>query len=259
MSDFLIEASQMFDNKVALAQADFMEAIATYLESCIDDEFTVTEKKNDTDTFLIKTKKFFANLVAAFQNFIATVQVELDKKTRSAEFQNKLRKLHTELKEGEKGGITTVEVHDVWAMKDKYEECVDELKTYAKKFSEMKYKRTSDIDDDIAKFNKILEEYKQELQSASEKMVTVSIKKMINFIEDEVSGRSRIMNSLNDAISLLQQMSKDCELIEKRRDILGPDIIPRHVGFIKRIAISISGFLKQWAVKIITTVVFIVG
>jgi len=259
MDNFLAEASNMFDNKVALAQADFMEALAEYVESCMCDDQIFVEKKKETESLMVKTKKFFANLIAAFQNFIATVQVELDGKIRSSEFENKLRKLHTELKEGEKGGIKTVEVHDVWSMKDKYLDCVNDLKQYAKKFCEMKYKRTSEIDNDIIQFNTKMEKYKQELETVSKKTIVVPISKMIDFIEDEVSGRSKVMDTLNDAITLLQQMNKDCELIEKRRDILGPDIIPKHIGFLRRIATNISSFFKHWAVKIITTIVFIVG
>ena len=257
--DFLTEACVMFDNKVALAQADFMEALASFTESCMDDDYLFTEKKKEKESLMIRTKKFFANLIAAFQNFKATVQVELNRKVRASEFQNKLRKLHKELKEGEKGGIKHVEVHDVWTMRDKYLECVTELKKYAKKFAEMKYTKTRDIDNDITQFNTLMEKYKKELEEASAKMITVPISKMLDFVEDEVNGRSRVMDTLNDAITLLEQMNKDCELIEKRTDILGPDVIPKHVGFLRQIAYSISGFFKRWAVKIITTVVFIIG
>ena len=183
----------------------------------------------------------------------------MDRKVRSAEFETRLRKLHKELKEGQKGGIKDVEVHDVWTMTNKYLRCVDELKRYAKKFAEMKYKRTSQIDDDISQFNTIMERYKNELEEASKKTIEVPLKDMLDFVEDEISGRSNVMSTLNDAITILQQMDKDCELIEKRKDILGPDIIPKHIGFIRRIAYSISGFFKKWAVKIISTVVFIVG
>ena len=102
-----------------------------------------------------------------------------------------------------------------------------------------------------------MEDYKQKLEEASKKTVVVPISRMINFIESEINGRSKVLNTLNEAIALLQQMSKDCELIEKRRDILGPDILTKHVGFIRRIAYNITGFFKKWVVKFISTVVFI--
>ena len=257
--DFLTEACEIFDNKVALAQVEFMEALTTFTESCFDEEQIFTEKKKEKESLMIRTKKFFANLIAAFQNFKATIQVELDRKVRASEFENKLRKLHKELKEGQKNGIKYVEVHDIWTMRDKYLSCVDELKKYARKFAEMKYTKTGQIDDDISSFNTIMERYKKDLEDASKKMITVPLTKMLDFVEDEVSGRSKVMDTLNDAITILQQMDKDCELIEKRKDILGPDIIPKHVGFLRKIAYSISGFFKRWAVKIITTIVFIVG
>ena len=54
-------------------------------------------------------------------------------------------------------------------------------------------------------------------------------------------------------------MQHDATALQTRRDILGPDIIPKHVGFLRRIATNIAKTIKKWAVKIITTVVFIVG
>ena len=256
MQDFLMEASSIFDTKVAIAQVEFMEAITTFMES--DDDFFV-EAKKDSDTLMVKTKKFFANLIAAFQNFIATIQVELDRKTRSAEFKNKLRALHEELRKGSKNGIREVEVHDVWTMTNKYTDCVNDLKKYAKKFANMKYKHVSDIDEDIEEFNKKMESYKKELQEVSEKKIVVSLKKMIDFVEDEISNRSHVMQSLNDVITMLQQMNKDCELIEKRRDILGADIIPKHVGLIRKFGSWVCSLLKPIAVKIITNIAFLVG
>lgn len=259
MNSFLMEASEMFDNKVAMAEADFMDAMTAYMESCMVEDNFFVEKKKETDSLVTKTKKFFANLVAAFQNFIATIQVELDRKVRSSEFKSKLRKLHAELKEGGKGGIREVEVHDVWAMTTKYTECVSELKKYAKRFTEMKYKHVSDIDRDTEEFTKIMEKYKSELSEVSEKTIVVPINKMINFVEDEISGRSHVMDGLNDVIALLQQMNKDCELIEKRRDILGPDIIPKHIGLLRRFGNWVCSLVKPIAVKIITRVALIIG
>jgi hypothetical protein len=254
-----MEASEMFDNKVAMAEADFMDAMTAYMESCMVEDNFFVEKKKETDSLVTKTKKFFANLVAAFQNFIATIQVELDRKVRSAEFKSKLRKLHTELKEGGKGGIREVEVHDVWSMSQKYTECVNDLKKYAKKFANMKYKHVKEIDDDTEDFNRIMENYKAELEAVSKKTVVVPINKMINFVEDEISGRSHVMAGLNDVIAILQQMNKDCELIEKRRDILGPDIIPKHIGLLRRFGKWVTGLIKPIAVKFITNVAFLVG
>lgn len=257
--DFLVEACEIFDNRLTSIQVDFIEALATYTESCLDEDIIFTEKKKEKESFLVRTRKFFANLIAAFQNFKSTIQVELDKKVRGADFDNKLRKLHKELKLGQANGVKTVKVHDVWTMKNKYLESVTELKKYAKKFAEMKYTKTNDIDNDVIQFNKIMEKYKKELEEASEKMIEVPLNKMLDFVEDEVSGRSKVMDTLNDAISILQQMNNDCELIEKRTEILGPDIIPKHIGFLRKIANSISGFFKRWAVKVITTIVFIIG
>lgn len=255
---FLEEASMMFENSINLAQANFIsESVFEIFESCNEDQIYVEKGK---DSLGVSIKKFFAKLITAFQNLHYSIKIEVDKKVRSVEFQNKLRSLHTELKEAKKDGNKNVSVIDIWTLREKYLETVKELKQYSKKITKMNYSKTSEIDDDIKSFNSTMEKYKEELETLSKKTVTVSLDRMIDFVEDEISGQSKVLNSLNDAIALLEQMNKDCIILEKRKDILGPDVlVTKRIGFIRRIATSISSFFKKWAVKIITTFVLIVG
>ena len=109
-------------------------------------------------------------------------------------------------------------------------------------------------DDDI----KVIKEMIKRADDCDKK-ISVPTVKMLNFVEDEISGKSKVLESLNDGITIFQQMQHDCKVLETRKEILGPDIIPKHIGFLRKIAISISGFFKRWSVKIISSIVLIVG
>jgi len=258
MEFFLETESDIFDNLITNRNIEFMEAIATFAEQMTGTVFE--EKKNERpESFIVKINKFFADLINGFQNFKAQIQLELDRRIRATEIDAKLRKMHTQMKAQKNVGVDKVEVVDCWTLRDKYLECVNKLRKYAKKFSEMKYKRTSEIDNDLAEFNKLVDKYSDEIAELTDKKITVDIQKMIDFVEDEISGRSRVLVSLDDAVTILKQMKQDALVLETRKDILGPDIIPKHMGFIRQIATKISAFIKKWAVKIITTIVFIVG
>ena len=57
--DFLAEACEIFDNRVASIQVDFIEALSIFTESCLDEDMIFTEKKKEKESFMIRTKKFF--------------------------------------------------------------------------------------------------------------------------------------------------------------------------------------------------------
>ncbi len=256
--DFLLTESEIFDNRISSINIEFMEAISDFTEELYN-EYFMESGKVKKDSFTTKLNKFFANLINAFQNFHAQVKLEIDRKSRESALDKKLHDFYKELKLKKDIGLNTVHVMDCWTLRDDYLECVEKLRKYAKKFTEMKYNRVSEIDSDIAEFNKIIDEYDQKLQDDCDKKISISTIKMLNFVEDEISGKSKVLESLNDGITIFQQMQHDCKVLETRKDILGPDVIPKHIGFLRKIAISISGFFKRWSVKIISSIVLIVG
>lgn len=255
---FLDTESQIFSNRLDNINIEFMEAITNFVEEYYNDEY-YSESKVKEDSFMTKINKFFANIINAFQNFQTQIRIEVDRKMRESAVDKKLHEAYEEIKKKKDAGASTVQVMDCWTLKDDYLACVNELRKYAKKFTEMKYKRVTEIDDDIAAFNKIIDKYDQKLQDDCDKEITVPVTKMLNFVEDEISGRSKVIESLNDGITMFKQMQHDCYVLQTRKEILGPDVISKHVGFIRKIAMSISGFFKRWTVKIITSVVLIIG
>ena len=148
---------------------------------------------------------------------------------------------------------------DIQAYCDEYLNAVDELETYAKRFANMKCKHLSDIDRDINDFNDIAEDYENSLNKIAQKKVKMSPKKLMKYIENEISGRSQVLDTLNDAMTLFEQMKNDCTLLESRKNILGPDIIAKKIGFIRKMSTKISRFIKRNVVRFISTIVLIVG
>ena len=257
MIDALEEYSTSFNTRVDNANIDFIYAITAFVESYSNEDLYVEKKVQQS--LMVRIKNFFAELIAAMRHFIDSTSIEIDKKVRSAEWDKKLRQLHRDLHEQKKQGVTTVRVPDVWAQRDKYLYVVNDLKKIAKRFSNGKYTHIKQIDEDIEKYNSTMAEYKDELEEVSKKTIEVNIDKMLEFIEDEVSGRGEIMSSLNDAVALLQQMQKDCELLEKKEMLYGPDLVAKHAGALRQMGTGISKFIKKWSVKIISTAIIIIG
>lgn len=239
-------------DKIYQELEDFTTA---YYESA-SENILVTEK--EAEAFSIKVKKFFSDMVTMIENLKTSLQTLIMKKTQEKEFQNRLNKLYQELKEKQESGLKKVEVVDVWKYVDTFVKMNDDLSKYVRKFTKVKYTRTSDIDKDIASFNSIVDSYEKKLEEISKEKVKVSIKKMIGFVEDEISNRSRLMKILNDNIILFKEFQNEATTIEKRKDILGPEILPKHVGLLRRISYGIVNFIKKWVIRIMTAVILIV-
>lgn len=252
----LSDESNIFDNAINKANFELTESITSFIE-LNESKYIFTEAEKET--IVTSVKKFFTNIISAIQNFINSIKQQINRSTRFSTTDSKLHKTYKELLKQKEAGCKEVKVMDVWTLEKKYLTYVDELKKLAKKFSKMKYKRSSELNADIERFNKLYDNYDKELTSLSENTIVVPIDKMINFVEDEISNRSKVMDSLNDCITLMEQMRDDVDLIETRYDILGVDIVPKHISFLKKIGTSISSFIKKWVVKFITKVVFIVG
>ena len=160
------------------------------------------------------------------------------------------------MKNKKNAGVKQVEVMDCWTLRDDYLSCVNELRKYADKFTKMKYTKTYQIEDDLEMFEKIVTDYGNQLEVASKKTVNMPKIKVLDFIEDEIRGKSEVLKTLNDSMREFQEMAKDANDLERRLYIFGAEVIPKHVGFIQRIANAVSSFVRKWVTKFVVAIVF---
>lgn len=254
MQDFLVNESAEFENDIAKTDSDLIDAIVVYEESY--DLFHIVMESEKT-SLISKIKIFFADLVAAFQNFISAIKNKVSSKVREESYKAKLESLHRELKEKSRNGVKKIEVENVWLLEQTYFDACTDLEREAKRLCKMKYKYTRDIDKDIDAFNKKLKKHEEAIENCKGKKITVTVAEMLDFVDNETSGRSRVFKSLNTNINTLNQMKDDVILVATRADMLGADIIPKHVSFLKKVIISITNFIRKTASKIISRIVFL--
>lgn len=249
--DFISEIGNMYEYRINTLNIELIEAVTEFIESTIDDLYITEAKK---DTIYTKVKKFFVDLIVSMEDFIKHVKIDVKKKIRDKKNEASLRMLHKKLKNS---NDMYVEVVDYWAIKDYTSNILSKVKEYTKRVGKMSYKNTNEIEDDINKFNSVMDGYDKELEKLMNKKRKVPRKMMIEFIENEISGRSSILDCMSDAISAIEQMSSDVDSLEKRKDLLGPDVIPKHIGFLRKISMKISSMFRKWVSKIVSTIVFI--
>ena len=201
-------------------------------------------------------KKFFTKLMTSMSSFIKEIQIKIEYTARQKHLKDRLKEMEEELKEREAKGEKEVDIFDFWYYKKKYLELNFSLRQLARKFTKVKYTKTWQIEDDLKKFNDKVKEYGDIMEEATKKTTHISLRKALNFVEDEIRGKSEVFKTLNDSMREFQEMQL-AETMEKKLETLGSDVIPKHIGFIQQMCNGISSFVRKCVFKFVTAVVFV--
>lgn len=262
-------------NKFNLGISDLL----TEMTEEYSNDTIITEKVKES--FFSKVKKWFKNLILNFTNFANSIKINITSKKRDSDFGKSLRKMQEELIEKKKKGYIEVQVSDIWTIRDLYIEAVDSLTSqYRKLFKDrgLLFRKSTDDSDDVKSRNKVGNKYKyieqvdkqleqidsavkywdEKLKAVSEKTVVKNIDDMLRFIDKEISNRSEVMKTLNNAMTMLDELLAEIDYMEKKIEIYGSDVLcGKRVFFLKKIASNITSFIRRWIGKAIANVVFI--
>ena len=249
-----IENDSFFEESLDNAYMELIQASANFTEGVYEEGY-ITEKAYDT--FTTKLKKFFAEVINALKKFKDYLKQQIMATVRKKEYNRRLHKLREELREKSSLGIAYIETTDIISLANTYIDMVDDLKRYSIKFSKMKYSTVTEIERDIDSYKDKVEDYEKKLEKLMDKKIKMSTQKMLNFVEREISDQSHVMMTIADCMDTIEQIEDQVDSLEKKKDIIGADILTRHTGGIRYTVRSFSLFVKKWVVKVITTVVFV--
>ena len=221
-----------------------------YRDDCI------TEKTLTKLTSAIKT--FFRDLRIQIENLITEIRLQYMSVKRRKEFKKKVKEYYDSARAHKTtGDRKTIEMIDLWAYKEAYLEMNNELWKYAKKFASVEYQHLSDIDDDMHQFNSIIDSYAKKLEKIQEKTIIVPVDKVIRFYEDETTGNSDVIKTLQKNMDEFQKMESEAINLEKRADRYGPEILPKKINFIRKMVLAITNRINKAVIKFMTLLILI--
>lgn len=245
MTDIFLSLESDFSSSVNKAGYDLLDDIANMSENIV-----FTESASD-DTIITKINKFIAKIVAAFISFKDGIKIELERKLTNINNKRQIRSEYSKLAKLKADGVKTVETVDYVKLSKKYVELSRDVYRFGKKFANIRYSYIEDLEKDISQFNTTIDKYEEKLEKISEKKIMCSVDSLMKFYEDELTGRGHVFNSMNDAIATINSIKLECSKLVAKKAIVGPDILPKHIGFIRRIILSITKFVRRWVTKII--------
>lgn len=252
-STFMESLNSSYDGMMSDINNKLSSASNTYYEFSLIEHFVSEKVQNH---LFENIKLFFKKLMLSLKEFQRDLTLKIEYTIREKQLKKKLDDMYQSIKNDPGGATAMIEITDFWNYKNLYLELNKKLSVYAKKFTKMKYTKTYQIEDDIEAFEKIITDYGNQLEIASKKTITMPKIKVLDFIEDEIRGKSEVLKTINDNMREFQEMAKDANDLERRLYIFGADVIPKHVSFIQRIANAISSFVRKWVTKFVVAIVF---
>ena len=208
-------------------------------------------KTDERDGLWTSIKKFFAKLIAGFQEFNRKVVIEIQYRVKRIIAKFATRSVYKKLIKDRNKGKEIVEVYNCARMVKIYNNAIDELTPIMKRISKNTYKTLDDMDDELEEFDKKINEIDIEIEKLQKTKIKVEITEYIHFIEREISGNSDVIKSLSLCERELQLMESETLKLRTQRDIMGPDILTKRIGIIKRISMGITQFIKNCFTKLI--------
>lgn len=251
MDDLFLE---YYDSQFNIIESHLNEGITEYYEA-YDKNHHITEKTNQS--LVSKIKEFFINIINAMRSFLNNIKNKTRVFINSNSLEIKLNILRKKYIQDKENGIKYVETYDISKYKTEYLKMVNSLWKYAKKFSTIKYDSIDQIDIDMKKFDKIYNDYEYELEKIENKKIRVNIDEMISFLKKEIDGTSNVYKTIDECTTKLNDMKTSASNLLLKRDVIHSDVIPEHVGFIKKMCMKITSFIRKKISKFISFFVFI--
>ena len=245
MSTIFTRLESNFDIVIENAGYNLLRDIANF------SELSITEASVSNDNLITKINKFISKIIVGFIAFKDGIKNELERRIAIIKTKGTVRSNYNKLVKMKADGVKTVESVDYKALSDIYMSSYKEMRKYSLKFSNITYKHMQELNNDIASFTKLKDETEAKLEKVYAKKVSCNIDKMIKFYEDEITGKKQIFNTINESIDLLNKVQSECTKLIINKEIVGPNILPKHVSFIRKIVMEISRLVKKWVTKIV--------
>lgn len=208
-------------------------------------------KTDERDGLWTSIKKFFAKLIAGFQEFNRKVIIEIQYRVKRLITKFSTRSTYKKAVKARNEGKEVVEVYNCARMVNVYNKTIAELTPIMNRISKNTYKTIDDMDDEIEEFERKVNETYSIIDELQQTKIKVEITEYIHFLEREISGNSDVFKSLSLCERELQLMESETMKLKTRRDIIGPDVLTKRVGIIKRISMGITQFIKNCFTKLI--------
>lgn len=249
---FLDESNHQ--GRITLSDRLLEEAVISSIEEYAENHY-LTEAKRDS--LWVRFKKFLVATMESFKDFQKSFKRKLSDEVERKQLKETLLATKRKLEVDKRAGVKMVPYPDFMELKSLYAKTVHELESNVKRVLKMQYRSIANLNEDLDKCEKIIYDYQAKEKAILEEKKLVSVSFMLNLVENELRGNSDIFNTLSRYESMLHDLEDEMDKIEKRKEILGDDILPKKLGILRRLVNKIGGFIKSTVVKLITKIVFI--
>lgn len=254
MDNIFEDELMIFETTGNMINNQLTRCIVACEESYIKNSY-ITEAEHKS--LVVHLKEFFEKIISTMNNFKNAILSKLEKFKSENSLEIRLRNTKKKLMDKKAQGEKYIEYVNIYEYERVYLKMVDDLWKHAKRFSKIKYRDVNQMDQDLAVFNNKLDKYDSQLEKLENNKVKIKIDDAIIFLSREIGGNTQIVKTIEDCELKVREMDRNAQALEQKRNILGSDVIPKHVSIIKRAVNAITSFIRRKVSKFISIVVFL--
>ena len=241
------------DQKLFTIDNNLIELYTDLVESYEETHYISESVSKRADS---KFSKIITTIISWFMSLKNDITSSLNAKMREKKMVDHLKQMREEVKNNPNEKVT---VTNVWYIQGMLLKAVDDLEPYIKSFGDMKFTTTAQIENTLNEFYEKLDKWDKALEEASKQTTVMTKAKLLSFIDKEISGTSKVYDTINRCLKAFERIQNDAKIMEKRYNIVGPSILPEKVPFFRRIFMKFTSFVKRWIIKIMQIFLLVVG
>ena len=203
-------------------------------------------------------KKFFERIKKEMEKFRLKIIEFLDSNARTSSVANKVaynmkqketkRKIKETLDQlyaAKKDGKRNVKIVDIRKYSKTVHSYHKSLIKMGKRFTEINFRSTVEIDEALARFNISIDKMDKELCKMWDHPKKMNIDEAITMLENEVTGKSVFCQVIEDDILAINNAAIAADKLQKNREKNNASCLPHHISILQRITSSISAFARK--------------
>ena len=192
--------------------------------------------------------------ISKMREFAKSFKKDIETQIKALKLPFRLRQIKKNLEKSESNGESFITMLDYEKFNDYYIKKAHKLMSDLKKLSNIKrYSNGDDFKKDVDKFDSDIEKFKNEMKKIESNPIKIPIKKAINFIDDEISGRSKVWKTYIGIIDEFDHIEIQLERFQRDQKIVSDTyLMSQHVGAIGRCMQKAQRAFQNFASKIIT-------
>ena len=199
---------------------------------------------------IVSIKDFFVKVIASIESFIKNMKIRIQRFITEKKLKTKIEALKNSAESMDASGKLAPDYNKILLLSTNYTKLLSDV--IDNFHGERKYKFVSQIDDDLQKFDDLMDKMEEDITAVLNTNITWKKKDLIAFYEKELTGQQHVFKNIDACTYKFQQLQRESEKMQFMRDWCSDEsLIPKKANALKRMISKLTKGVTGIITKII--------